>query len=203
MRPNLVKQLILGVLAAVVLMTGVLTTTAEAQTQTQARKGARRPPRVIIYRPYYRHYSPFYDPFYDPFWGHSYWGPTYRVVDPIAQQREAGYGEGKNEGEKDAKKGVAANLTGNKDYLNSDSLVFREAFVKGYEDGYREELADLREKGLKEGRDEGKKDAKKGRPANPTGNEDYLKYGSLAYREAFVRGYHERYQEQMRERANN
>src|SRR4030095_5648462 len=36
-------------------------------------------------------------------------------------------------------------------------------------------IAYQREQGYRDGRDEGKKDAKKGRLANPTGNKDYLK----------------------------
>ena len=139
MKTNRVKQLILGAFAAVVLMSGVFTTTAEAQTRGVRRH---RPNRVIVYRPYWYNpfYTPFYSPFYDPFWGSSL---TYRVVDPIAYQKEQGYREGKDEGKDDAKKGLPANPTGDKHYLKSDSVHFREAFVQGYNDGYREKKNDL------------------------------------------------------------
>jgi hypothetical protein len=66
------------------------------------------------------------------------------VVDPIAYQREQGYNEGRSEGKKDAKKGRPAAPTGHKDYLKSSSLAYREAFVQGYNERYREEMAEIR-----------------------------------------------------------
>src|SRR5690554_1405181 len=80
-----IKKLIISAFAAIFLVSGVIATTAEAQDKTQRRP--HRPRRIIIYRPY----NPFwyrYDPFWDPF---RY---DYRVVDPIAYQRERGYSEG-------------------------------------------------------------------------------------------------------------
>jgi hypothetical protein len=134
MKPK-VKQLVIGAFAAIMLLSGVFATTAEAQHRV-----IRRPPRIIVYRPYnpfwYRRYDPFWDPFYYP---------RYTVVDPIAYQREQGYKEGRDEGKEDAKKGRPANPTGHKDYLKSNSLAFREAFVQGYNERYREEMAEIRE----------------------------------------------------------
>jgi hypothetical protein len=138
MKSNTVKQLVLGAFAAVILMSGVFSTTAEAQT-----RGFRRHRPVIVYRPYYRYYSPFYDPFYSPFYD-PFWGSSYRTVDPVAYQQEQGYSKGRSKGKDDAKKGLAANATGHKDYLKSDSLHYREAFVKGYREGYNDKLADIR-----------------------------------------------------------
>jgi len=66
------------------------------------------------------------------------------VVDPIAYQREQGYNEGRSDGKKDAKKGMPANPTGQKDYIKSNSLAFREAYVQGYNERYREEMAEYR-----------------------------------------------------------
>jgi hypothetical protein len=140
---NRVKKLIVGSFVAVLVAIGVMTTTAEAQDRG-VRKPRRVPQRIIVYRPYYL-YRPFYDPFYDPFWG-SYWGPNYRVVDPIAWEREQGYREGRDEGKDDAKDGKPANPTGHKDYLKSDSLTYREAFIQGYNERYREEIAKIQEK---------------------------------------------------------
>jgi hypothetical protein len=60
-----------------------------------------------------------------------------------------------------------------------------------------EPIAYQREQGYSEGRGEGKDDAKKGRPANPTGHKDYVKSRSLAFREAFVQGYETGYQEKL------
>jgi hypothetical protein len=130
-----VKQIVIGGFAAIMLLSGVFSATAEAQTRI-----IRRPPRIIVYRPYnpfwYRRYDPFWDPFYSP---------RYTVTDPITYQREQGYSEGRDEGKKDAKKGRPSNPTGNKDYVKSGSLAYREAFIKGYNERYREEIADIRE----------------------------------------------------------
>jgi hypothetical protein len=133
MRPKL-KQIVIGAFAVMMLLSGAFAPTAEAQTRV-----IRTPTRVIVYRPYnpfwYRRYDPFWDPFYST---------RYRVVDPIAYQREQGYNEGRSEGKKDAKKGLPANPTGHKDYLKSSSLAYREAFVQGYNERYREEMAEIR-----------------------------------------------------------
>jgi len=137
MKPNRVKKLIVGLSVAVMLMATVGSTVANAQGKRRGHK----PPRVIFYRAY----DPFWYRRHDPFWDSHYY-PRYRVVDPIAYQKEKGYKEGKDEGEEDAEKGRVANATGHKDYLKSDSIHFREAFVQGYNDGYQEELSEIREK---------------------------------------------------------
>ena len=93
-----------------------------------------------------------------------------------------------------------ANATGHEDYLDSDSIHFREAFVQGYNAGFWEKLADTKEDLRDKGRSKGKEDAKKGRPANPVSHEAYARATSPAYRQAFVQGYTERYREEMRER---
>jgi hypothetical protein len=136
MKANRVKGVITGLFILATLLVGIGPTTANAQ----GRRTAHRPGRVIVYRTY----NPFFYRRYDPFW-HSAYYPRYRVVDPIAYQREQGYREGQNEGEKDAKKDRPANATGHKDYLKSNSITFREAFVRGYNDGYREKLDDMRD----------------------------------------------------------
>jgi hypothetical protein len=91
----------------------------------------------------YRHYNPFWYHRYDPFWD-PFWGPTYTYVDPIAAQRESGYSDGKSRGKDDAKKGLANDPASHKHYRNSNSLTYREAFIKGYNEGYSEKLADIR-----------------------------------------------------------
>ena len=60
-------------------------------------------------------------------------------------------------------------------------------------------IAYQRERGYREGKDEGEEDAKKGRALNPKGHEDYLGSSSLAFREAFVQGYDEGYREEAAE----
>lgn len=142
MKLTRMKQLIFGAVAAAILVPAISTNTAEAQTWV-----ARKPRPVVVYRTYnpfrYRYYNPFYSPFYDPFWGSSW---NYQTVDPIAYQKERGYSEGRDEGKEDAKKGRPANATGHKDYLKSNSLAFREAFVQGYNERYHEEVAKIEKK---------------------------------------------------------
>jgi hypothetical protein len=187
MKLSRLKSLILGFF---VLFTfaAFAPTTAEAQT----RRTVRRPRRVIVYRPYY---NPFWYRRYDPFWD-SYYHPRTVVVDPVAYQRELGYREGKGEGEEDAEKGRPANSKGHEDYLKSDSLHFRESFVVGYEEGYREELVETTRKMREKGQSKGREDARKGRPADPASHKDYLKAASQTYRRAFVEGYNEFYRAQ-------
>src|SRR5262245_7495400 len=131
MKPK-IKRIVIGAFAVIMLLSSAIVTTTDAQTRV-----IRRPPRVIVYRPYtpfwYRRYDPFWDPFYSS---------RYTVVDPIAYQRQQGYSEGRDEGKKDAKKGRPSNPTGNKDYLKSSSLAYREAFVQGYNERFREEMAE-------------------------------------------------------------
>lgn len=136
MKPNRMKRMIVGAFAAVLLMSGALIGTAEAQGRFVRRHN--RPARVIVYRPFSPFWHRQYDPFWDPF-------PTsYRVVDPIGYQREQGYSEGRSEGKDDAKKGLPADPTGHKAYLKSKSLAFREAFIQGYNERYHEEIGEVR-----------------------------------------------------------
>lgn len=188
MKLNRAKSLILGFFFMFTFFALVGPATAEAQT----RRGVRRPGRVIVYRPYY---NPFWYRRYDPFWD-SYYYPRTVVVDPIAYAREQGYREGKDEGEEDAKKGRPANSKGHEDFLKSNSLAFREAFVKGYEEGYSEELAETTREMREKGQSKGREDARKGRPADPSAHKDYLKATNRAYREAFAQGYNELYRAQ-------
>lgn len=136
MRFNKTKSVIMGLSIVAMLLVGIGSTSANAQ----GRRRVCRPHRGIVYR----HYDPFWYRYYDPFWSSYY---PRQIVDPIAYQKEKGYKEGKDEGKDDARKGLEANATGNKDYLKSSSIHFREAFIQGYNDGYQEKTADLREKG--------------------------------------------------------
>jgi hypothetical protein len=136
MKANRVKSTLTGFFVLALLVVGLGPTTASAQ----GRRTAHRPGRVIVYRSY----NPFWYRYYDPFWSSSFY-PRYTVVDPIAYQREQGYKEGKHEGEKDAKKDRPANPTANSDYRKASSITYREAFVQGYNDGYREKLDDMRD----------------------------------------------------------
>ncbi len=141
MKPK-VKQLVILTFAALMLLPGAFATKAEAQGRFIRR------PRYIFVRPYnpfwYRRYDPFYDPFWDPFYS-----TRVRTVDPIAYQREQGYKDGRDEGKDDAKKGRSADPTAARDYIKSKSLAYREAFVKGYNDRFREETRKI-DKEMKE-----------------------------------------------------
>jgi len=121
-----IKRLAMGALVVLVLLTGFGTaTTADAQNP-----GLRKPRRVIIVRPY------------RPYWGRPYWDRTYHVVDPIAQQREEGYSDGRSAGKEDAKEGNEIDPEDHKDFRKSKSLAYREAFLRGYADGYRDKMKD-------------------------------------------------------------
>lgn len=120
MKLHRIKKLMLGLLVAGALLVGIGSTTANAQN----RGFHRRPHRVIVYRRY------------DPFWDHR----LYRVVDPIAALKEQGYSNGREQGKDDAKYGREFDPDGHKRFDKSKSLAYREAFLKGYEDGYRKEM---------------------------------------------------------------
>lgn len=122
MKTNKMKGLIFGTFAAALLFLGIGSTAASAQG-----------------RFLYRYPRPFYSPFRHSYWGP--WGPwdrTVTVVDPIAQQRESGYSDGHKRGKDDAKHNKANAPASHKHYNKSDSLTYRQAFLKGYADGYRE-----------------------------------------------------------------
>lgn len=120
---NKVKSLILSGLLLCTLLIGVGSTTAQAQHR------GRRP--VVVYRTYPR-----------PFWGprFGYWNRTVTLVDPIAQARESGYSDGHSRGKDDAKKGKPESPDSHKHFNGSDSQTYRQAFLQGYSDGYREQI---------------------------------------------------------------
>ncbi len=120
-----IKRLITGAFVAVLLLISVGSTTADAQ-----RRYIYRYPRPYFHR--------VYDPFRDP-WG-PYWNRTITVVDPIAQQRESGYSDGHKRGKDDAKNAKPNDPASHKHYSNSHSLTYRQAFLKGYAEGYREQM---------------------------------------------------------------
>jgi len=120
-----IRKLLLGALTAVTLVIGIgSATTTEAQGR---RIVVVRPPRVIITRPY------------RPFWG-PHWDRTYTVVDPIGEHREDGYRDGIDKGKDDAKDGLGSNPERHKQFNKSKSLAYRQAFLHGYDEGYRREL---------------------------------------------------------------
>lgn len=128
MKLDKIKEIIFITMAATIIGIGF----GSISTQAQSRFVNRHP------RPIYR---PFYHRAYDPFW--SPWGPwdrTVTVIDPIAQQREAGYSDGHKRGKDDAKHNQANSPESHKHYAKSNSLAYRQAFLKGYADGYHEQM---------------------------------------------------------------
>jgi len=105
-------------IAFVLVFSGAAVTTANAQHRHFHNRV------VVVQRPFFPHY----------YWGYpSYYG----YYDPIAYQREEGYRDGLSRGKDDAKHGRADSPASHKHYSNSDSLTYRQAFVQGYEDGYK------------------------------------------------------------------
>lgn len=121
MKTNKLKTLVMGTTIGLMLLAGVGSTTALAQ-----RRVIVRPRPVIVYR-----HGPFFGP---------YWNRTVTVVDPIAQARESGYSDGHSRGKDDAKKGKPESPDSHKHFTGSDSQTYREAFLQGYSEGYREQM---------------------------------------------------------------
>ena len=122
---NNIKKLIIGLSCGVMLLVGAGISTAQAQSRVVIRQ---RP--IFVTRPYWGYRS---------FWGPG-WGRTYYVADPIALQRESGYSDGLSRGKDDAKHGKPDAPASHKHYSDSHSLTYREAFLQGYADGYREQM---------------------------------------------------------------
>jgi hypothetical protein len=71
------------------------------------------------------------------YWGYPYYYP-YATYDPIAYQKESGYSDGLSRGKSDAKHGKADDPNSHSHYRDSKSLAYREAFLQGYEQGFRD-----------------------------------------------------------------
>ena len=114
-----INRLLVGALLTVGFLISVGMVPADAQGRVFC-----RPHRVVFYRRY------------DPFWD-SYRWQTARVVDPIATQREQGYRDGLNRGKDDARDGRGDDPYDERLFIKSKSIAYREAFLRGYADGYR------------------------------------------------------------------
>jgi hypothetical protein len=127
MKPNKTKALVIGLILVAMLLVGFGSTTADAQ-----RRGFRRHGPVVVYRPFRPYWG------YGRGWNDPFWNRTVTVVNPIAQQRESGYSDGHKRGRDDAKDEKPNSPESHKHYRNSHSLTYRQAFLQGYADGYRE-----------------------------------------------------------------
>lgn len=132
MKSNKAKGLVVGISLVAMLMVGVGSTTAQAQRRIVQGRGP-----VVIYRPH-RVFRPYWGPRWG--WNDPFWNSTVTVINPIAQQRESGYSDGHSRGKDDAKHGKADAPESHKHFSKSDSLTYRQAFLQGYADGYREQM---------------------------------------------------------------
>jgi hypothetical protein len=126
------KKLIMSAFAAVILLPGVSTISADAQ-----HRHWRATVRVIRGQPVYPvYYYPVYNyPVYSP-----YLWPVYVPIEPYSYLQEKGYEEGRDEGKDDAEDGRPPNPAAHKDFYKSYSPVYRRAFIQGYYDEYRREI---------------------------------------------------------------
>jgi hypothetical protein len=134
MKSNKIKGLVMGVSITAMLAFGFGGATAQAQ-----RRVVQRPGPVVVYRPY-RAFGSYWGPRWGWGWNDPFWSPTIRVVDPIAQARESGYSDGHSRGKDDAKHGKENAPESHKHFSKSNSLTYRQAFLQGYTDGYREQM---------------------------------------------------------------
>ena len=134
------KNIILSFVLVMMLLVGVGNLTAQAQQRGRVII-RQRPVVVYHYRPYWGWGSYWNDPWG---WNDPFWNRTVTVVDPIAQQRESGYSDGHKRGKDDAKHEKPNAPASHKHYRDSHSLTYRQAFLQGYADGYREKLAEMR-----------------------------------------------------------
>jgi len=131
MRTKMINRIALSSFAAVLMVTGIFITTANAQG------GRRHGARIVIV------------PTPNPFWHRRF--DRFDRFDGVrrdyyrAHQREEGFEEGLEQGEKDAEKERGFAPREQKAYLKSNSNTFRRAFVRGYYLGYRNEIRDERD----------------------------------------------------------
>ena len=123
MRFNRVRTAVTGAFVAVILLFGGWSAIANAQVRI-----VHRPRVVVVTRPF----------FFPHYYSYSRFYPRYYSVDPIAYERETGYRDGLSRGRDDAKHGMAYDPNSHRHYRDSNSITYREAFVQGYSEGYRE-----------------------------------------------------------------
>ncbi|MEP7274595.1 MAG: hypothetical protein ABI882_24105 [Acidobacteriota bacterium] len=127
-RTNKIHKITMSSLIGLFLMSGVFDATASAKQKVVFKK---RP--VVVVQTGRQH---FWHRRFDPVWTPSV---TYRSFNPVHTLSEEGFGDGRNQGRRDAKKGLEMDPTGNKHHLKSNSFAYRRAYIRGYEHGYRSE----------------------------------------------------------------
>ena len=134
------------------------------------------------------------------------------------QQLQAGYQQGLNTGASDAQKRQSYSAERSRYYRNAQTQAFREGFVRGYDQGYRQYAAsygnrgnngyygnrgrndgynnsnnEQLQQGYSQGLATGAIDVQRGQSYSPQRSRFYQNASTQAYREGFVRGYDESY----------
>jgi len=120
MLSNILKRVLSGALVGVTVLLGSWTTYAQVRVVRVA------PTRVVVVR------RPFFGPGFYPYY------PYYGYYNPIAYQRESGYSDGLSRGKSDARHGKAFAPDSHHHYRDSHSITYREAFLQGYRNGFRD-----------------------------------------------------------------
>jgi hypothetical protein len=134
-------------LTALMLVGIAFVSPSEAQAQQQRRAGRRR---VVIVRPYYRTYHPF-GWGYRNYWGYPYgwgydpWGYNFRYnhyvfddsEEAVKQAHKDGFKTGKDDGKKDKSYNPQRSHYFKEAGFGNFGEVYRSAFTRGYEEGYR------------------------------------------------------------------
>ena len=132
MKLNRVKRVVTKTIVAVILLVSAWAVTGTT-AQAQGRRGFYRHdhPRVFVRPRVFIAPRVFTYPRLYPY-------GTYRVYDPIAYQREQGYSDGRSRGKDDAHHEKPYSPDSHKHYRNASSITYREAFLQGYAEGYRD-----------------------------------------------------------------
>jgi hypothetical protein len=128
----------------------------------------------------------------------------------VYQQQELnrGYQQGINTGASDAQRGQSYSPQRSRHYQRASSVPFREGFVRGYDQGYRQ-YAGYRNnrsyggyrygnqnelnRGYQQGVETGSSDAQRGQSYDPQRSRHYRNASTQDFRQGFVRGYDEGY----------
>lgn len=134
MRSNRVKRLVTRTVVAVILLLSawaVTGTTAQAQGRWH---GYQRHNRVFVQPLVFIRPRVFVGPRFG-FYPRVY--STYVPYGGVAYQEELGYRDGLSRGKSDARHGEPYSPVSHSHYRNSNSLAYRDAFLRGYDVGFR------------------------------------------------------------------
>jgi len=134
----------------------------------------------------------------------------------VQQELNRGYQQGINTGAEDAQRGRSYSPQRSKHYDRAPSVPFREGFVRGYDQAYRQYAANRNgsyrnrgrndgyyggynnqelNAGYQQGINTGASDGQKNKSYSPERSKHYRNASTQAFREGFVRGYDEGYRQ--------